>query len=303
MVALGGHALGALDPPSTQEQILEKARGVARTLSPLLAPRCGLLLVHGNGPQVGIEILRGEMARARVPPFQLDVSVAETQGSMGYVLANALREEIRSGELDLPVVSLVTSVVVEARDAPLKPIGPLLTSEEARAFANERGWRVARDGRGLRRVVPSPLPSRVLEIESIRLLLSAGHLVIAGGGGGVALAPDDEGRLAGVGAVVDKDRTATLLAAELESRRIVHLTSVDAVYLDYGTPRAAPVARMASEEARGLSKSGQFPEGSMGPKIEASLEFLERGGESVLITSPERLAEALAGRAGTWIVP
>lgn len=303
VVALGGHALGALDPPSTQEEIFDKARVVARALSPLRDPKSGLLVVHGNGPQVGIELLRGEMARKRVPPFHLDVSVAQTQGSMGYFLAWAFREESRRRALDLPVAAVVTSVLVVERDAPLKPIGPLLTANEVQRFEKELGWRVAEDEHGFRRVVPSPRPASVLETKSIRLLLKAGHLVIAGGGGGIALARDAAGGLRGVEAVIDKDRTATLLSIELGMKRIVHLTSVDAVYRDYGTPRAKPIARMPVDEALRLMGTGQFREGSMRPKIESSVEFLKAGGESVLITAAERLEEAIAGRAGTWIVP
>jgi carbamate kinase len=302
LVALGGHVLGGIDPPSTQQEILEKAGAVARALSPLLASRAGLLVVHGNGPQVGIEILRGEMARPRLPPFRLDVSVAQTQGATGYVLAWAFREEIRRRGLDLPVAAVVTSVVVREDEAILKPVGPILTRDEARAFEKDRGWRVAGTEHGLRRVVPSPRPVGVLELDSIRLLHSAGHLVIAGGGGGVPLAADERSSLRGVEAVVDKDRTATLLAVELGLSRIVHLTSVDAVYRDYGTPLAAPIAGMTVEEARHLWQADHFPDGSMGPKIEASLDFLQAGGESVVITTPERLTDALAKRAGTWIV-
>ena len=224
---------------------------------------------------------------------------------MGYVLAWAFREEIQRRELDLPVASVVTSVVVGEEDALLKPVGPILTRDEVRTLERDRGWRVAATEHGLRRVVPSPRPERVLELEAVRLLLSAGHLVIAGGGGGVPLAPDERGSgsLRGVEVVVDKDRTATLLAIELGRERIVHLTSVDAVYRDYGTPHAAPIERMRAEEARLLWRAKHFHDGSMGPKIEASLEFLRAGGESVLITAPERLTAALAGRAGTWILP
>jgi carbamate kinase len=303
VVALGGHRLGELDRPSTQDAVAEKARSVAKALSPLLASKTGLLLVHGNGPQAGIELLRGEMARARLPPFRLDVLVAETQGSMGYFLAGALRQEIRSRGLELDVVAVLTSVEVVAEDAPLKPIGPLLTEAEVFTFERGRGWKVARDEHGFRRVVPSPRPTRVLESESIRLLLEAGKLVIAGGGGGIALSGDAAGELRGLEAVIDKDRTATLLSIELGMKRIVHLTSVDAVYEDYGTPRAKPIARMSVREARRRLRERLFPEGSMRPKIEASVEFLEAGGKSVLITSPERLEETLGGRAGTWIAP
>jgi carbamate kinase len=303
VVSLGGHLLGALDPPSTPEETFHKAAIVARALSPLLASKSGLLVVHGNGPQVGIELLRSEMARPRVPPSRLDLCVAQTQGSMGYVLASALREEVRKRGLELPVVSVGTSVVVEGRSGSLKPIGPLLTPQEARVFERERGWRVVRDEHGLRRAVLSPRPVGVVEIDSIRLLLEAGHIVIAGGGGGVPLVRDREGGLGGVDGVVDKDRTAALLAIGLGRSRMVHLTSVDAIYRSYGTPQAAPIARLSAEEAHRLFHEGQFLEGSMAPKIEASLQFLRSGGETVLVTSPECLADALAERAGTWIVP
>ncbi|HEY7697182.1 MAG TPA: carbamate kinase, partial [Vicinamibacteria bacterium] len=190
VVALGGHLLGELDRLSTEDAMLGKARAVARALSPLLASRKGLLVVHGNGPQVGIELLRGEMARARVPPFGLDVLVAETQGSMGHLLACAFREEIRRRDLELEAVAVMTAVVIAEEEAPLKPIGPLLTPQEVLRFEQERGWKVVRDEHGFRRVVPSPRPARVLESEAIRLLLEAGNLVIAGGGGGIALSLD-----------------------------------------------------------------------------------------------------------------
>lgn len=283
--------------------MLAKASAVARALSPLLAPKKGLLLVHGNGPQVGIELLRGEMARARLPPFGLDVLVAETQGSMGYLLTCAFREEIHKRDLELEAVTILTSVVIVEEEAPLKPIGPLLTPEEVLRFEQERGWKVVRDEHGFRRVVPSPRPARVLESEGIRLLLEAGNLVIAGGGGGIALSLDAAGELRGVEAVIDKDRTATLLSIELGMKRIIHLTAVDAVYENYGTADAKPIARLNVEEARGLLRLGSFREGSMRPKIEASIGFLEAGGESVLVTTAERLEEALGGRAGTWILP
>lgn len=303
VVALGGHLLGELERPSTQDAMVEKAGAVARAFSPLLASKSGLLVVHGNGPQVGIELLRGEIARARVPPFRLDVLVAETQGSMGHLLACALREEIRRRDLDLEVVSVLTSVSVGEEDVSPKPIGPLLTPEEVVTFERERGWKISKGEHGFRRQVPSPRPTRVLESESIRLLLHAGNLVIAGGGGGIALCRDAAGEVRGVEAVIDKDRTATLLAIELGMKRIIHLTAVDAVYENHGAKDAKPIARMRVEEARRLMQTGLFLEGSMRPKIESSIEFLEAGGENVLITSPERLEEALAGRAGTRILP
>jgi carbamate kinase len=303
VVALGGHALGGLDPPSTFEESIQKARAIARALAPLLASRQGLLLVHGNGPQVGVELLRGELARGRVPPLPLDACVAGTEGTMGHALALALREEIRGTGLELPLTCVFTSVVVDEGNCPLKPVGPVLTGKEARRYERDRGWRISADARGLRRAVPSPLPLRVLEADAIRLLLSAGHLVIAGGGGGIALAADASGGLHGLEAVVDKDRTATLLAIEIAASRIIHLTSVDAVYRDHGTPRETPLSLLHVTEARRLLEDGQFPEGNMGPKIEASLDFLAAGGERVLITAAERLDDALAERAGTRIVP
>lgn len=308
VVAFGGNALW---PPGSRGDAAEQLASARAACAPLVGRlRAGdrLLLVFGNGPQVGAELLRGHAARAEVPAPPLDVCVASTQGSMGYLLELALRADLAAAGLDLPVTALSTLVVVDAGDPamahPDKPVGPFYAAEVAARLRAERGWTLVEDaGRGWRRVVPSPRPRALVDAAAIHALLAAGHVVIAGGGGGVPVVRRADGTLAGVEAVIDKDRTAALLAGAVSARTLYDLTAVEHVYRGYGTPAQTPCPRLTAAEARAMAAAGEFPPGSMGPKIEAVLEFLAGGGQRALITSLARLGDALAGRTGTWLTP
>jgi len=276
-------------------------------IAELIASGREVLLTHGNGPIVGNILIRNEAASDRIPPMPLDICGADSQGGIGYMLQQTLRNVLDERGLDRPVAALVTQVVVRADDPafqnPQKPIGPFYTREQAERLAREKGWVVREDSqRGYRRVVPSPKPVEILETPVVRTLLDAGVVVIAAGGGGVPVCRDG-GRLRGVEAVVDKDRASAVLATALGAERLVIVTAVDAVYRDFGTPRARPLPVLHTREAREMLEAGQFPPGSMGSKIEAALDFLEAGGREVVICQPEDIVEAIAGRRGTRIVP
>ena len=267
-----------------------------------------LLLVHGNGPQVGNILIQVEEAVNKVPPLSLDVCVAASEGSIAYMLELALLNAFRKARLRRPVAAFVTEVIVDPRDPgfrrPTKPIGPFYSRFRADFFIHRLGWNMIEDaGRGWRKVVPSPRPLEVVQLPVLRQAIEAGHLVIAAGGGGIPVYRTREGRLKGVEAVIDKDYTAALLASGVEADVLVILTGVDHVSLDFGTKEERPLRRMTASEARRHLEAGQFPEGSMGPKVRAGVEFVEQSGREVLITSAERLARAMEGRAGTRIVP
>lgn len=266
-----------------------------------------LLLVHGNGPQVGNILIQVEEAVNKVPPLSLDVCVAASEGSIAYMLELALLNAFRKAQLRRRVVALITEVLVDPRDVgfrrPTKPIGPFYSRFRADFFIHRLGWNMIEDaGRGWRKVVPSPRPLEVVQLPVLRQALEAGHLVIAAGGGGIPVYRTRGGLLKGVEAVIDKDYTAALLAAGVGADLLVILTGVDQVSLDFGTKDERPVRRMTTTEARAHLEAGQFPAGSMGPKIRAGVEFAEKSGREVLITSAERLAQAMLGRAGTRIV-
>ena len=267
-----------------------------------------VLLVHGNGPQVGNILIQVEEAVNKVPPLSLDVCVAASEGSIAYMLELALLNAFRKARLRRPVAAFVTEVIVDPRDVgfrrPTKPIGPFYSRFRADFFIHRLGWNMIEDaGRGWRKVVPSPRPLEVVQLPVLRQALEAGHLVIAGGGGGIPVYRTRDGLLKGVEAVIDKDYTAALLATGVGADLLVILTGVDAVSLDFGTKQERAMRRMTVSEARRHLEAGQFPEGSMGPKIRAGVEFVERSGHEVLITSAERLAQAMLGRAGTRLVP
>lgn len=304
VLALGGNALIR---PGEQGSPAEQAVRVQEVAPALvdLALREPLVLTHGNGPQVGRLLLRSDLLREQVPPTTLDLAVAATQGEIGWMLMLALQDELRQRGSNLPVVGLLTRVQVDLADpdfqSPSKFVGAFYDEATALDLAATYGWRVRPDGdRGWRRVVPSPAPLAIPEAASIRQLSDQGALVIACGGGGVPFV-DLGDRRAAVEAVVDKDLASALLACQLRARRLVILTGVDKVWRDFGKPGAHPIERIGREPMGALLREGQFPPGSMGPKIEAALRFLDQGGEEVLITSPEALPLALEGREGTRI--
>jgi carbamate kinase len=307
VVAIGGNALrepgGAAKPD-------EWFRALERSLPPLVelvARDFRLVLTHGNGPQVGDELLRMELARRTVPPLSLDLCGAETQGSLGYAIQQVFGNLCRARGLDVPVAALVTRVVVDPADpafrAPTKPIGPFYPAAKARDLRRRKRWTLVEDARrGFRRVVPSPRPLRILEVEMVRRLCQAGAVAIACGGGGVPVVETPEG-YRGVDAVVEKDLATEALATGLGADRLLILTGVERVMVGFGTPRAIGVERLPVPEARALLAAGEFPPGSMGPKVEAGVRFVEAGGRETIITSLDRVRAAIDGEAGTHIVP
>jgi carbamate kinase len=297
LVALGGNALVRRGERGTAAEQLANLRATLAAVRPLLSDK-RVVITHGNGPQVGNELVRHESASDEVPPLPLYLAVAQTQAEIGTLIAAALRPLT-----DRPVSCVVTHVRVAEDDPafarPTKPIGPFYSEREASELEHGRGWTLVQDaGRGFRRVVPSPQPLAVVELEPIRTLLKARTLVVACGGGGIPVV-ERRGDLSGVDAVIDKDRASALLASGIGAKRLVVLTDAPAVLRGYRTPAEEEVPRLSAEEAAVLAP--ELPEGSMRPKVEACLAFVRATGGEALITSGERLADALAGRGGTWI--
>jgi len=282
---------------------------MATLVEDLLDDGWHLALVHGNGPQVGNLGIQQEAGAKEVPAQPLFSLVAMTQGELGSLITCAVHGSGRQSV----VACLLAHVVVDPDDPamndPTKPIGPFLSEDEALRMERERGWHVRKDaGRGYRRVVPSPRPTRIVEIDAVRTLLEAGHIVVAAGGGGIPVHCSEDGTLTGVDAVIDKDYAAAELAAAVGAQALVIVTAVDAVQLDFGTDRQRPIEQIDIAEAEKHLADGQFPEGSMGPKIRAAIQFLHGGGELAVITTAEHAAAAVRGsapggkQAGTRIV-
>lgn len=307
VIALGGNALQPLGEVADFDAMRRRVEASARAIAVLAADDVRVAITHGNGPQVGDLLLQSEEARGKGMRPPLDVLVAETQGQLGYLLQQALGYEIAKVPGRAGVASVITQVVVDRDDPafhhPTKPVGPLITSDTEAMLKRARGWQLVQDPRGgWRRVVPSPRPIEVIEITAIRALLGAGLLVIAAGGGGVPVVREN-GRLVGVEGVIDKDFASAILGRDLGAERLVFATDVPAVVLDYKKPTQRDLARIHAAEARQYLDEGQFPAGSMGPKIEAALDFLNTGGREAIITSMGTLREAIEGDAGTHIVP
>jgi len=306
-VAIGGNALLRAGQEPSAEAQFENAMETALPLVELLKAGCGLVITHGNGPQVGAALLRSELGTGHAYALPYDCCVASTQGEIGYVLQYALWQQAQRVGLLVPVVTVVTQVRVDPHDPafgrPSKPVGPFYTRDRADELQRERGFAFVHDERaGSRRVVPSPRPHEIVELDAIRACLLEGLVVIAAGGGGVPVF-NDKDTTKGVEAVIDKDLTSAVLAEQVGADLFVILTAVDRVSLDRGTPRERAVDRLSVAEARRHLEEGQFPEGSMGPKIEAALLFLERGGREAIVTDAAHLVPAVEGRAGTHVVP
>ena len=282
------------------------ARRAARCVVALVREGFRVLIVTGNDPQIGRELVRNEEPSTKLPPLPLDVCVASTQGAIGYLLDLEIRNELRRLQMKWPVTAVVTQALVGLDDTgfqtPTHALGPHLSEWRAKSLMKTGSVHMVEDaGRGWRRVVASPRPIEIVNLDSVETLLEAGHVVIAGGGGGVAVAVDARGQLIGVEAVIDKDRTASLMASDLGAELLVLLTSVDQVYVNFGRTDQRPLDRVSAAELRAFHQEGHFPAANMGPKVESALEFVEDGGPNAILTSTDKLSAALADRAGTRV--
>lgn len=308
VVAIGGNSLIKDKNHLSVEDQYWAAHETCVHIAEMIAQGWTTVITHGNGPQVGFILRRSELARFELHEVPLDACVADTQGALGYALQQNLQNEFRRRGMPHQAVTVVTQVEVAADDPafqhPTKPIGSFLDRDTAMQRQRDDGWHVVEDaGRGWRRVVPSPVPLRVVEEAVIRDLVNLGTIVIAVGGGGIPVVADAEGNLRGTAAVIDKDLASSLLARRLGADLFLISTAVEKVYLHFGTPQQRPLDRITVAEARQYIQEGHFAPGSMRPKIEAIVAYLEAGGKAALITNPENIERALAGETGTWILP
>lgn len=307
LIAVGGNSLIRAGEKGSIAEQLGNACRTAAAIAGLIREGYSIILTHGNGPQVGAALLRSERASDQVYGQPLDVCDASTQGEIGYLLQQSLENELAAAGVHVPVLTVLTQVLVSpddpAMNQPSKPVGPFYSRSEAEERRRHFGWQIVEDAaRGYRRVVPSPEPTQIVELEVIRDLVETGAVVIACGGGGIPVVRK-EGRLAGIEAVIDKDRASALLATELAVDVFAISTDTDCVYLDYKQATQRPLTRVTAAEMQVHLDAGQFPPGNMGPKIESALRFLRQGGREVIITSYEHLQDAISGTKGTHIVP
>lgn len=306
VVALGGNALIQAGESGTVEEQTRNAETICGHLMSLVERDYNIIITHGNGPQVGQQVIRHERARDMAPEMPLDVVVAETQGNIGYFLQQTLLNHINRRDLYRYVVTVICQVLVERDDPaflhPTKPIGTFMTKEQAEAMQALHGWQIVEDaGRGYRRVVPSPKPVKVIQRHMIRHAAREGNIVIAGGGGGIPIRFKDNGDYEGVEAVIDKDLTSALLATETEANLLIILMPYAQVALNFGTDKQQNLTRVSVDEAKQFLAAGQFPAGSIGPKVRGVLNFLENSGKGrrAIITRADQLDAALEGKAGT----
>jgi carbamate kinase len=307
VIALGGNAIIPAEGKGTIDEQRNLTNDTMRQVAKLIASGRKVVLTHGNGPIVGNIVERNEAIKDRIPPMPLDVCGADSQGGIGYMIQQSLRNELDAIGLSKEVVSIVSQVIVSKGDKafqnPTKPIGPFYSREDADRLASEKGWAMKNDAdRGHRRVVPSPMPLEIVEAGVIARLLAADTIVIGVGGGGIPVVRSD-GRLIGIEAVIDKDRAAAVLARNAGAERLIILTNVEEVYIRFGRPDQEALGEVSLTRIRELHESGEFPAGSMGPKIEAAIDFIESGGRRVIISHARRLLDACEGKAGTHILP
>lgn len=311
VVAIGGNSLIKDPQHQSVEDQYQAAKETCYHIADMIEAGWDVAIGHGNGPQVGFILRRSEIA-AKVEGMHevpLDVCGADSQGAIGYALQQNLNNEFRRRGINKHAVTVVTQVLVDRNDKafqnPTKPIGGFMDEAEAKRRAQELGWNVVSDaGRGWRRVVASPIPQDVIELEAVKTLLDAGMTVITVGGGGIPVIRDEEGNLVGTAAVIDKDYASSLLAREIKADLFVISTAVEKVAINFGKPNEQWLDRMTLAEAKQyLAEGTHFAKGSMAPKVQAIIWFLEAGGKQALITNPENIGRALKGETGTWIVP
>ncbi len=307
VVAIGGNSLIKDEAHQSVPDQFNAVRETAVHIAEMIEQGWNVVVTHGNGPQVGFILLRSELASKVMHIVPLDSCGADTQGAIGYMVQQALYNEFLRRGIQRQSATVVTQVVVDRNDPamqnPSKPIGSFYKEEEARAKMSNEGWMMVEDaGRGWRRVVPSPTPREIVELDAIDTLIKNGFIVVAVGGGGIPVVRDDSGSLSGVEAVIDKDLASSLLASELKADLLLISTAVEKAALNFKKPNQIDLDRITLSEAKGYFEEGHFAKGSMGPKVKAVINYLERGGSAALITMPETIGKALEGQTGTWIV-
>jgi len=308
VVALGGNSIIPAEKQGRIEEQIELTRATMAHVAGLIKAGHLVVVTHGNGPVVGNIVVRNELSKDVIPPMPLDVCGADSEGGIGYMIQQALQNQLHAMGIEKDVYTIITQVVVDANDPafahPSKPIGPFYKRPDAERMAGEKGWTIVEDsGRGYRRVVPSPVPLDIVEWKAIERAIASGAIVIAVGGGGIPVVRSGDGTLRGVEAVIDKDRASSVLARELRADTLVILTEVEKVAVNFGKPDQRDLDVVTVREARAYLAQGEFAPGSMGPKIEAAIEFLEAGGQEVIITRPALLSEAMKGKRSTRIIP
>jgi carbamate kinase len=308
VVAIGGNSLIKDNAHQTVPDQWNAVRETATHIAEMIGQGWNVVVTHGNGPQVGFILLRSELSRSKLHPVPLDSCGADTQGAIGYMIQLALHNEFQRRGIQREAVTLVTQVLVDASDPaiqnPSKPIGQFYSEEQAREYMAKDGWAMVEDaGRGWRRVVPSPHPKEVIEKNAIQAMIQAGFILVACGGGGIPVIRDEQGNLQGLEGVIDKDLASSLLASSIRADLLLISTAVEKVALNYRKPDQRDLGQLSFSEAKRYFDEGHFARGSMGPKVQAALEFLENGGKAALITMPETIGRALAGETGTWILP
>lgn len=303
VLAIGGNAIQKEDQKGTIEEQKENIYNSCEPVLELIQKGYSVVITHGNGPQVGNSLIKGELASEVVPKYPLDVCDAETQGALGYLIQQAFHNKLKQKGMKKSVATVVTQIIVDKNDDafknPTKPVGPFYNKEKAEEIMKSKGLTFVEDsGRGYRRVVPSPMPKKIVEKEAIEALLNTDSLVITAGGGGIPVV-EEYGMLNGTEAVIDKDFASALLAAEIKAEYFFILTGVEQVAINFGKPNQQNLSELSVKNALAYMEEGQFPKGSMGPKIKAAIYFLERGGKNVIITSIDKLQQALEGKTGT----
>ena len=307
IIALGGNALSQKKQAGTIAEQFNNTRHSFEQIMEFLRRDYNICLTHGNGPQVGDELLRMDLTRETVPPLPLGICVAGTQGTMGYMIQQTFQNALRAENIDKEVVTLVTQVIINPEDPSLKNpskfVGKRYPMEEATALSKELGWDIKEQEPGeWRRVVPSPDPEFVMHGLSIRTLVESGTIVIAAGGGGIPVYNTDDQKLKGIDAVVDKDLSAAKLGRVIRAQEYYIITDIDQVYKDYNTPEQSPINQMTDTEAKQLQEEGHFQQGSMWPKIRSAIHFLKHHGEKAIITNIANIQKAIDGNAGTTII-